>query len=174
MKQKRQQQLLAWRPMQVATVRSMDDRRWNRDRMATLLAAGVLLAVVGYWSLQLLPPSPAPTNGAPAAAATPVAAVDAKAAEPLVRLLSPGAIRTEVVVLGVLAGTQAPLALLSLDGGPAEAYAPGQRLGPSTVLAAVHADAVEVDQAGSLRSLPVPALPPLPVDGIVPAGGRQP
>jgi len=61
-----------------------------------------------------------------------------------------------------------------LDGAPAQAYAPGQRLGPSTVLAAISANEVELQQAGQPRSLPVPELPPLPTDGIVPAAlGRH-
>jgi len=94
---------------------------------------------------------------------------DAVASLPLVRLLSPGAVRTEVVVLGVMAGDHAPLALLSVDGRPAEAYSPGQRLGPCTVLASISASAVELNQAGQSRSLPVPELPPVPTDGIVPA-----
>jgi general secretion pathway protein C len=88
---------------------------------------------------------------------------------PLVRLLSPGAVHTDVTVLGVMAGEHEPLALLSVDGRPAEAYAPGQRLGPSTVLASVGASTVELAQAGQSHSLPVPALPPVPTDGIVPA-----
>ncbi|MBO8044215.1 hypothetical protein J6396_41860, partial [Pseudomonas aeruginosa] len=94
---------------------------------------------------------------------------DAVASLPLVRLLSPGAVQTAVVVLGVMAGDHAPLALLSVDGRPAEAYVPGQRLGPCTVLASISANAVELNQAGQLRSLPVPGLPPVPSDGIVPA-----
>ncbi len=76
--------------------------------------------------------------------------------------------QTEVVVLGVMAGDHA-LALLSVDGRPAEAYAPGQRLGPCTVLASISASAVELNQAGQSRSLPVPELPPVPSDGFVPA-----
>jgi general secretion pathway protein C len=98
---------------------------------------------------------------------------DAVASLPLVRLLSPGAVQTEVVVLGVMAGDHAPLALLSVDGRPAEAYAPGQRLGPCTV-ASISASAVELNQAGQSRSLPVPELPPVPSDGIVPRGTAVP
>jgi len=169
MKQKRQRQLLAWADTNVAMVRNMDGRRWDRNRMLTLLAATLLLAVVAYWSVTL-------SAAAPAAAASEAKAVapvrpmfDAVASLPLVRLLSPGAVQTEVVVLGVMAGDHAPLALLSVDGRPAEAYAPGQRLGPCTVLASISASAVELNQAGQSRSLPVPELPPVPSDGFVPA-----
>ncbi|MBM9912012.1 MULTISPECIES: general secretion pathway protein [Stenotrophomonas] len=152
----------------------MDGRRWDRNRTLTLLAAMLLLAVAGYWGMALFM-APARVAAAPVQVAVPAApAVDNAASAPLVRLLSPGAVQTDVSVLGVMAGQQAPLALLSVDGAPAQAYAPGQRLGPSTVLAAISASAVELQQAGQPRSLPVPELPPLPTDGIVPAAlGRH-
>lgn len=169
MKQKRQPHLLAWADTNMAMVRNMDGRRWDRNRMLTLLAAALLLAVVAYWSITLSAVAPAAVASE---AKTEVAVrpmFDAMASLPLVRLVSPGAVQTEVVVLGVLAGDHAPFALLSVDGGPAEAYAPGQRLGPCTVLASISANTVELNQAGQSRSLAVPTLPPVPSDGIVPA-----
>lgn len=153
----------------MAMVRNMDGRRWDRNRMLTLLAATLLLAVVAYWSVTLSAVAPAATASEAKAEAPVRPMFDAVASLPLVRLLSPGAVQTDVVVLGVLAGDHAPLALLSVDGRPAEAYAPGQRLGPCTVLTSISASAVELNQAGQLRSMPVPELPPLPGDGIVPA-----
>lgn len=169
MKQKRQRRLLAWVHTKVAMVRNMDGGRWDRNRVLTLLAATLLLAVVVYWGVTLAGPVPAvaASEAHPGLPARP--AFDAAASVPLVRLLSPGAVHTDVTVLGVVAGEHEPLALLSVDGRPAEAYAPGQRLGPSTVLASVGASTVELAQAGQSRSLPVPALPPVPTDGIVPA-----
>ena len=174
MKQKRQRQLLAWLHRNLAKVRNMDGRRWDRNRTLTLLAALLLLAVAGYWGMALFM-APVRIGAATVQVAVPAApAFDDAASAPLVRLLSPGAVQTDVTVLGVMAGQQAPLALLSVDGAPAQAYAPGQRLGPSTVLAAISASAVELQQAGQPRSLPVPELPPLPTDGIVPAAlGRH-
>ncbi|MCW2065693.1 UNVERIFIED_ORG: general secretion pathway protein C [Stenotrophomonas maltophilia] len=152
----------------------MDGRRWDRNRTLTLLAAMLLLTVAGYWSMALFM-APVRIGAAPVRVAVPAGpAFDDAASAPLVRLLSPGAVQTDVTVLGVMAGQQAPLALLSVDGAPAQAYAPGQRLGPSTVLAAISANVVELQQAGKPRSLPVPELPPLPTDGIVPAAlGRH-
>ncbi|QGL63842.1 general secretion pathway protein [Stenotrophomonas maltophilia] len=152
----------------------MDGRRWDRNRTLTLLAAMLLLTVAGYWGMALFM-APARVAAATVQIAVPAApAFDDAASAPLVRLLSPGAVQTDVTVLGVMAGQQAPLALLSVDGAPAQAYAPGQRLGPSTVLAAISAKAVELQQAGQPRSLPVPELPPMPTDGIVPAAlGRH-
>lgn len=172
MKQKRQRQLLAWRYTNVAMVRNMDGRRWDRNRMWTLLAAMLLLAVIVQWAVALFatPPLPAAAVRADAAVRP---AFDAAASDPLVRLLSPGAVRTDVAVLGVIAGTRAPLALLSVNGEPAQAYAPGQRLGPSTVLASISASAVQLEQAGQLHSVPVPALAPLPTDAIVPAAAGR-
>ncbi len=173
MKQKRQPHLLAWADMNVAMVRNMDGRRWDRNRMLALLAAALLLAVVAYWSITLSAVAPAAVASEAKTEAAVRPMFDAVASLPLVRLLSPGAVQTEVVVLGVMAGDHAPLALLSVDGRPAEAYAPGQRLGPCTVLASISANAVELNQAGQLRSLPVPELPPVPSDGIVPAGRQS-
>lgn len=169
MKQKRQRQLLAWADTNVAVVRNMDGRRWDRNRILTLLAATLLLAVVAYWGVTLSAVAPTAAASETHAEAPARPLFDAVASLPLVRLLSPGAVQTEVVVLGVMAGDHAPLALLSVDGRPPEAYAPGQRLGPCTVLASISANAVELNQAGQSRSLPVPELPPVPSDGIVPA-----
>ena len=59
MKQKRQRRLLAWADTNVAMVRNMDGRRWDRNRMLTLLAATLLLAVVAYWSVTLSAVAPA-------------------------------------------------------------------------------------------------------------------
>ncbi|MEG0186305.1 MAG: hypothetical protein RR704_22935 [Stenotrophomonas sp.] len=150
----------------------MDGRRWDRNRMLTLLAATLLLAVAAWWGMTLFGPVPSVVAREAPADAPGLPAFGPAASQPLVRLLSPGAVQTEVAVLGVMAGDHAPLALLSVDGRPAQAYAPGQRLGPSTVLAAISASTVELQQAGQLRSLPVPALPPVPTDGIVPAASR--
>ncbi|CRR59316.1 hypothetical protein PAERUG_E15_London_28_01_14_09837 [Pseudomonas aeruginosa] len=169
MKQKRQPQLLAWAGTNVATVRNMDGRCWDRNRILTLLAAALLLAVVAYWGVTLSAVAPVAAASEAHANAPARRMFDAVASLPLVRLLSPGAVQTEVVVLGVMAGDHAPLALLSVDGRPAEAYAPGQRLGPCMVLTSISANMVELNQAGQPRSLAVPTLPPVPSDGIVPA-----
>lgn len=151
----------------------MDGRRWDRNRLLTLLAATLLLAVVAYWGVTLSAVTPTAAASETHAQAPARPLFDAVASLPLVRLLSPGAVQTEVVVLGVMAGDHAPLALLSVDGRPAEAYAPGQRLGPCTVLTGISASAVELNQAGQSRSLPAPELPPVPSDGIVPAGRQS-
>ena len=154
----------------MATVRNMEGGRWDRNRILTLLAATLLLAVVACGRHPVRSGAAAASEAQPEAPVRPV--FDSVASLPLVRLLSPGAVQTEVVVLGVIAGDPAPLALLSVDGRPAEAYAPGQRLGPCTVLASISASAVELNQAGQSRRVPVPELPPVPSDGIVPAAPK--
>ncbi|GAB3051607.1 general secretion pathway protein [Stenotrophomonas tumulicola] len=147
----------------------MEKGRWDRNHMLAAFAAACLLGVLAWWGWAMAA-GPAGA-GAPRVqlARAPGNSADPALAAPLVGLLSPGSVRTQVQVLGVLAGSQAPLALLSIDGGAPRAFAPGQRLGPSTVLGSVAVDTVEVEQGGQRHSLPVPMLPALPEDGIVPA-----
>lgn len=151
----------------------MDGMRWERNRVLTVLAGGLLAAVVLYWAAQLWLPASATAAPRVQAAAPAATAIDAGASAPLVRLLSPGAVQTEVSVLGVLASARSPLALLSINGAPAEAYAPGQALGPSTVLVAIDAGGVQLKQAGQLRTVAAPALPAMPLDGITPAAASR-
>jgi len=144
----------------------MDVRHWNRNRWLTALAAAALVAVSGYWAWQLAAPAVDVSGARVQLAARRAQPVDAALAAPLVRLLSPSAVATQVQVLGVLAGSHAPLALLSVDGAPAQAYTTGQRLGPSTQVAGIAAQSVTLEHAGQLRTLPTPELPPLPEQGL--------
>lgn len=146
----------------------MDVSRWDRNRMLAALAAACLLGVLGCVAWTLGRPAAGAGATRVALASAPGGVPDPALIAPLVGLLSPGSVRTQVQVLGVVAGSHAPLALLSVDGGAPRAFAPGQRLGPSTVLARVAVDTVQVEQGGQLQSLAVPMLPPLPQDGIVP------
>ncbi|MGH8038375.1 MAG: hypothetical protein ACREPC_01255 [Stenotrophomonas sp.] len=145
----------------------MDVRHWDRNRLLTALAAALLVAVSGYWAWQLTVPAVEVEGIQVRRGASRAQPVAPALVAPLVRVLSPGAVATDVQVLGVLAGSHAPLALLSVDGAPAQAYATGQRLGPSTRVAEIGAEVVTLEQAGQLRALPVPALPPLAGQGIV-------
>lgn len=140
---------------------------WNRNQALTALAAASLLAVLGYWAWQLAAPADDGAGARVQLAGVRARAADSGLAAPLVSLLSPGSVNTRVQVLGVLAGSHAPLALLAVDDAPAQAYAVGQRLGPSTRVTAIAADVVTLEQAGQSRVLPVPLLPPLPEQGIV-------
>lgn len=148
----------------------MDMSHWDRNRLLTVIAGASLLAVLGYWTWQLLAPADAAGDARVQLAAARPRPADPALAAPLVTLLSPGAVNTQVQVLGVLAGSRAPLALLSVDGASAQAVGVGQRLSPATHVTAIAADSVTLEQAGQLRVLPVPMLPPLPEQGIVRAG----
>ncbi len=145
----------------------MDVRHWDRNRLLTALAAALLVAVSGYWIWQFNAPGDDREGVGVRLRATRAQPVDPALVAPLVRVLSPGAVATDVQVLGVLAGSHAPLALLSVDGAPAQAYATGQRLGPSTRVAEIGAEVVTLERAGQPLALPVPALPPLAGQGIV-------
>ena len=148
----------------------MDMSHWDRNRLFTALAAASLLAVLGFWTWQLLALSEAIAGARVQLAAARPRPADPALAAPLVGLLSPGSVNTQVQVLGVLAGSHTPLALLAVDGAPAQAVAVGQRLGPATRVTAIAADSVTLEVAGQPRVLPVPMLPPLPEQGIVRAG----
>ncbi len=73
----------------MAVVRNMDGRRWDRNRILTLLAATLLLAVVAYWGVTLSAVAPAAAASEAKAVAPVRPMFDAVASLPLVRLLSP-------------------------------------------------------------------------------------
>lgn len=73
----------------MATVRNMEGGRWDRNRILTLLAATLLLAVVAYWGVTLSAVAPTAAASETHAEATARPLFDAVASLPLVRLLSP-------------------------------------------------------------------------------------
>ncbi len=145
----------------------MDMRLWDRNRLLTALAGSALLLVLVYWTWALAAPQDIVAGARVQLTAPRPHPVDPALAAPLVSLMSPGAVQPQVQVLGVLAGDRAPLALLSVNGALPQAVAVGERLGPATVVSAISADTVTLEQAGHANPLPVPALPPLPEQGIV-------
>lgn len=144
----------------------MDMHRWDHNRSLTTLAAASLVAVSAYWAWQLATPRDDPGAARVQLAGARARAMDPAQAAPLVSLLSPGSVATRVEVQGVLAGGRTPLALLSVDGAPVQAYTAGQRLGPATRVTAIAAETVMLEQAGQPRALSVPVLPPLPTQGL--------
>ncbi|RRU12277.1 general secretion pathway protein [Stenotrophomonas sp. 278] len=145
----------------------MDMRLWDRNRLLTALAGSALLLVVVYWAWAFAAPQDTAAGARVQLAAPRPHPVDPALTAPLVSLMSPGAVQPQVQVLGVLAGDHTPLALLSVNGALPQAVAVGERLGPATVVSAISAEAVTLEQAGQANPLPVPALPPLPEQGIV-------
>ncbi len=147
----------------------MDMRLWDRNRLLTALAGSALLLVLVYWTWAFAAPQDSIAGARVQLAAPRPHPVDPALSAPLVSLMSPGAVQPQVQVLGVLAGDRAPLALLSVNGALPQAVAVGERLGPATVIRAISAETVTLEQAGQTNPLPVPGLPPLPEQGIVPA-----
>jgi len=123
-----------------------------------ILAVLALAAGVGVWASVLLAPKPGPLPPAVSAAApraadnTPVALWFGK----------DEAMRTQITVLGVIAAGPDGAAVLSVDGGPPQAWRTGGEVATGIVLREVAADAVTVEQAGRASRLPAPAAPPAP------------
>ncbi len=121
-----------------------------------VLAVLALAAGVGVWAPVLLAPKPGPLPPAVSAAApraadnTPVALWFGK----------DEAMRTQITVLGVIAAGPDGAAVLSVDGGPPQAWRAGGEVAAGIVLREVAADAVTVEQAGRASRLPAPAALP--------------
>ena len=76
------------------------------------------------------------------------------------------ALRTQISVLGVIAGNDGA-AVLSVDGGPPSAWRLGDEIAPGIALRGIEAGAVIVSRRRSSR-LPAPLMPPAPA-AITPA-----
>ncbi|UJB64415.1 hypothetical protein YS110_06480 [Acidovorax sp. YS12] len=121
-------------------------------------------AGVGVWGALLLAPSPAampPALGVAAAQGTDTALV--------ARWFGGGSSRLRVTVAGLMAHETGGAVLLAINGGLPQAYRVGQALAPGVTLAGIQADAVLIDQDGTVERLPTPARPAA-VDGFIPAG----
>ena len=77
------------------------------------------------------------------------------------------ALRTQISVLGVIAGNDGA-AVLSVDGGPPSAWRLGDEIAPGIALRGIEAGAVIVEQGGRSSRLPAPLMPPAPA-AITPA-----
>ncbi len=120
--------------------------------VVSLAGAVALVSGLAWWGWRLAEPLPQP----PVAPATAPAQGDSGAAS-VTAWLSPGPARLDVRVAGVLAGDGRGVAVLSIDGGPPQAYAIGDRLTRSARLAGIDADALIVEHGGRLVRVPLPA-----------------
>ncbi|CAB3631092.1 type II secretion system protein N [Achromobacter pestifer] len=118
-----------------------------------VLAVLALAAGLGVWAAVLLAPRPGPLPPAVSAAApraadnTPVALWFGK----------DEVMRTQISVLGLIAAGPDGAAVLSVDGGPPQAYRAGGEVAPGIVLREITVDAVTVEQGGRLNRLATPA-----------------
>ena len=138
---------------------------WLRHLGRLALAAGV-----GVWGALLLAPAPAPMP--PALGIEPATGADTT---PVAQWFGGGSTRVRVGISGLIAGAEGRgLALLSVNGGPVQAYREGQTLAPGVVLHAVEAAAVAVDQDGVIERVAAPPLPAGAAGGFVrvPPAGR--
>jgi len=79
-----------------------------------------------------------------------------------------GALRVRVALMGLITSDKGGAALLSVNGGTAQAYRVGQTLAPGVTLAGVTANAVSIDQDGVTEQVAMPANPASVVQGFVP------
>jgi general secretion pathway protein C len=79
-----------------------------------------------------------------------------------------GALRVRVAVMGLITSDKGGAALLSVNGGTAQAYRVGQTLAPGVTLAGVTASSVSIDQDGVTEQVAMPANPANVVQGFVP------
>ena len=129
-------------------------------QMAAMLAVA---AGVGIWGALLLAPAPQE--------APPVLSTEAAPGQdlaPVSNWFGGGTARLRVEVAGLISG-QNGAALLSINGGPAQAYRVGQTLAQGVTLAAVGPQGVSIEQDGIAEEVTIPALP-FPPKGFVPAG----
>jgi len=144
-----------------------DGPAWVRRLSVLAFAAGI-----GVWGALLFAPAPRalpPMLEAPLAAGLDTA--------PAARWFGGAALRVRVAVKGLIATDDhsAGAALLSVDGGPAQAYRVGQALAPGVTLVAVSASAVSIDQDGVTEHV-APPDGPLGVaqgQGFIPVAGAR-
>ncbi len=131
-------------------------------RIAAVLACA---AGLGVWGVILLAPRPATLP--PALRPATVRATDTAPAALLFG--KDGTLKTQVNVTGLIAGSgdnADGAVILSVDGGPAQAWRAGQEIAPGLRLVRIDNLAIVLDQNGTTTSVSAPPLPPAPA-GIV-------
>ncbi len=138
-------------------------RRSRAPRIAQALAMLALAAGIGWWGALLL--APQPTAAPPALALGPASGQNIS---PVINWFGGDSARLRVAVLGLISSGQHGTALLSINGGPAQAYSVGQSLATGVTLAAVLPHGVSIDQDGITEDIEVTGRT-LPPNGFVPA-----
>ena len=135
-------------------------------RAAGLCLMAAALAGLAWWGWALMEHLPQ--------AATPAAraGVPPSGAEQAAAWLAPGAARLDVRVAGALSGAGRGAAVLSVNGGPPQAYAIGDALTGTARLTDIEAQALIVEQSGERIRLPMPALQDSASGGLT-AAARQ-
>lgn len=139
---------------------------WVRRLSVLAFAVGV-----GVWGALIF--APAPRALPPMLEATPDAGPDTA---PAARWFGGAALRVHVSVNGLIATGDGSggAALLSVDGGPAQAYRVGQALAPGVALVGVSAKGVSIDQDGIIEHIAPPAGPLSADQGFIPVVEARP
>lgn len=132
--------------------------------LAKLAGMVGVAAGVGLWGALLLAPSPAPAP--PALALAPAPGQDIS---PVSNWFGSGSARLRVAVVGLISSGRHGAALLSINGGPAQAYRVGQVLAQGVTLSAVNSHGISIDQDGVIEDITIPSQPQ-PPQGFIPAG----
>lgn len=135
---------------------SIDWQAVSRNLVLLLFAAGT-----GVWGALLFAPKPASVP-----AALPQVSTQGVDTAPVASWFGGGTTRLRVAVAGLMATSKGGAALLTINGGPAQAYRAGQELAPGVTLTGVRPDGVLVNQDGTIQHIPAPARPAT-VDGFV-------
>lgn len=123
------------------------------SHVASLAGAAALVAGLAWWGWRLSQP----VTSAPVVAVPAVAVTEDGAAE-VAAWMAPGPARLDVRVAGALAGAGRGAAVLSINGGPAQAYAIGDRLTRSARLVGIDAQGLVVEHGEREVRLPLPVL----------------
>ena len=136
----------------------------NGPRLLRRLAIVLLAAGAGVWAALLL--APVPRSMPPALDPGTPSGQDTSA---VAAWFGGAALRVPIALTGLIAGQGGRgAALLSINGGSAQAYRVGQALAPGVTLAGVSERGVSIDQDGVIEELAMPANPALAVQGFVP------
>jgi len=136
--------------------------RVDMPAFARGLAIVALALGIGVWGALLFAPAP---RALPPMLDTVTSEQNTAA---VARWFGGGALRVRVAVMGLITSDKGGAALLSVNGGTAQAYRVGQTLAPGVTLAGVTANAVSIDQDGVTEQVAMPANPASVVQGFVP------
>ncbi|HWK62906.1 MAG TPA: type II secretion system protein N [Eoetvoesiella sp.] len=136
--------------------------RVDMPAFARGLAIVALALGIGVWGALLFAPAP---RALPPMLDTVTSEQNTAA---VARWFGGGALRVRVALMGLITSDKGGAALLSVNGGTAQAYRVGQTLAPGVTLAGVTANAVSIDQDGVTEQVAMPANPASVVQGFVP------
>ena len=136
--------------------------RVDMPAFARGLAIVALALGVGVWGALLFAPAP---RALPPMLDTVTSEQNTAS---VARWFGGGALRVRVAVMGLITSDKGGAALLSVNGGAAQAYRVGQALAPGVTLAGVTASSVSIDQDGVTEQVAMPANPASVVQGFVP------